>query len=180
MAVDAITGVERNRDVIEHNRDVLERRRLERLASDRLRLQRERAARLDAEGIAQRAQLRDTAERTRLEELDYARQAQRIEARRQDELDRIELRDQRTAANALANLEAERARIVGIEAYRAQIERLQVTALPDNFAVDRVQAEAATTLRAQIEAPRIDQVDLSDFARARLEGILGAELIGNA
>src|SRR5262245_60551705 len=116
MAVDAINALDRTRDVIDRNRDVLEQRRLERLADDRLRLERdreetarasnaqrnraaddarlerERAAELQADDLAERVRVQADTDRRQLADLDYQREAQRIEARRQDELDRIELR----------------------------------------------------------------------------------------
>jgi len=107
-------------------------------------------------------------------------EARRIEERRQAEVDRQErIQADRQAERVLQN-RSDRARLEGVNAYRAQTERVQQASSTAGLSIDQIQAQPAAAIRAQltsVEATRIDKIDLSDLARARLSGAVGLTII---
>jgi hypothetical protein len=192
MAVEAISAVDRTRDTFS------------RLQTERARVDKSRADQVEADGAktkqvdhskqadrdqveqaavdkeVQRTQAKKQAERERVEEQQAQREAQRSEARRQAELDRRErLEANREVDRALQN-QSERARLEGLNAYRAQTEQLQAASSTEHLSLQQIQAEPGRTLRAQVtavDATRIDKIDLSEIARARLQGAVGLTII---
>lgn len=190
MAVDAILGVERVRS------PVTLRPTVEQARSDRARTQqtetedlqskqieqakqaeRDQVEQAAADKELQRAEAKKEVEREAEAKKQAEVEARRIEERRQAEIDRQERLQADREAERILQSRSERARLEGLNAYRAQTERVQQAAF---HSVEQAQSEPAATIRSQVmaaEAARIDKIDLSDLARARLSGAVGLTII---
>jgi hypothetical protein len=190
-AIDAITGVG-TRDTIGRLPDRV--RTDNQTRADQIQADEDRAKQIEqdkqdeldqiekaaADKDLQRTEAKKQAEKQQQVEQEAQREAAQVQARRQADLERLErVQENREAERALQN-QSERARLEGVSAYRAQTERVQTLSATDRLSAQQVQAEPTRTLRSQLtafESTRIDKIDLSDIARARLQGAVGLTII---
>jgi chemosensory pili system protein ChpA (sensor histidine kinase/response regulator) len=140
----------------------------------------ERAQKLQLEREVRRAEEKKEAETQKAVELEVQRAERRRAQAQQVEADRRERIEVNNAAEDALKHQAERARVEGLNAYRAQSERLQATSFSDRTPIQSVRVEPAKTVRdqlSQIETNRMDTIKLSDIARARLQGAVGLQIL---
>jgi hypothetical protein len=190
-AIEAITSVS-TRDTIgrsQPDRARADRLRDDQIASDDTRTKqieqdrqedRARVEKAESDRELQRTQAKKEAEQERVVEQEVQREAARLEARKQADLERLARTDQNREAQRALQSQLELSRIEGVNAYRAQNQRVQALSPTDRLSVQQISTEPARTLRSQLaafEATRIDKIDLSEIARARLEGAVGLTII---
>jgi hypothetical protein len=192
MAVEAISAVDRTRDTfsrLQTERARVDKSRADQVEADGAKSQqveqskqadRERVEQAAIDKDVQRTQAKKEVERERVEEQQAQREALRSEARKQAELERRERLEANREVDRVLQNQSDRARLEGLNAYRAQTEHVQAASSTERLTLQQVQAEPGRTLRAQVtavDATRIDKIDLSEIARARLQGAVGLTII---